>query len=503
MQSMTARRVSGAKRLGLSSAASRSHFCVPATPALAQDESPVTLRVAIGDGPTALNLHGLDDFISAANELSGGSITDRALLQGGSGTELGFEPGAITRVLDDEAEMTLVGARGFDRAGIPSFRALMAPFLIDDDALAVAVGESDVATDMLADLADHGLTGLTLWPEDLRHPVALMDCTEPLVAPDQIKGLTMRVGPSDVAYDLFETLGGRPVFEDFDGCAIPAAEAGLQAATLAGFPSGATFTGDVTVYTKYLVLAIDTDAFERLSVGQQEALREAAQRAHAAAVAARLPDVDTSESWCAQGGRVVLAGPDGVAAFEAAAQPVYDRLTADPTTAQAIAAITAMKETVEPAPGAVACGTAPVPLTIEAADGPTPIDGTYVTHVSFDELASSPLLYDPGEINDENWGDITRHLRFRPVLAVAGEPQGFLRGLGAVQGRRRRPDDIRPRAARSRQIAFHWQLEGDQLTLTRVPDQIGPTTFLINAWTKVASTDQESAADPVPTDGPD
>jgi TRAP-type C4-dicarboxylate transport system substrate-binding protein len=487
MRSMSSPQVHVRARLGSVLACLAFASLVPATPALAQDESPVTLRVAIGDGPTALNLHGLDDFISAANELSGGSITIEPFFRAGDGTELGFEPGAITRLLDGEAEMTLVGARGFDRAGIDAFRALQAPFLIDDDALALAVAGSDVATDMLADLADHGLTGLTLWPEDLRHPVALMDCTEPLVAPDQIKGLAIRVAPSDVAYDLFETLGGRPVFEDFDACTIPAAEAGLQAATLAGFPYGATFTGDVTVYTKYLVLAIDTDVFERLSVGQQEALREAAQRAHAAAIAARLPDVDRSEAWCAQGGRVVLAGPNGVAAFEAAARPVYDRLTADPKTAQEMAAIAAMKATVEPAPGAVACGTSPAPLTVEAADGPTPIDGTYVTHVTYNELVNSPLLYDPGEINDENWGDITVTFESGQFSLSLENPKDSYEtsGVYRVDGDVLTLYDPNACCEGPGQFAFQWQLEGDQLTLTRMPDRIGPTTFLINAWTKV------------------
>jgi TRAP-type C4-dicarboxylate transport system substrate-binding protein len=485
MQSMATRQVNAAKRLGICLCGLAVALLVPATPALAQDESPVTLRVAIGDGPTALDEHGLDDFISAANELSGGSITIEPIFRAGDETELGYEPGALNRVLDGELEMVLIGARGFDRAGVDSFRATMAPFLIDDDALAVAVAESDIATDMLADLADHGLTGLTLWPQDLRHPAALMDCTEPLVAPDRLKGVSIRVGPSDVAYDLFEALGARPVFDDFDGCAIPAAEAGLQAATLAGFPL-ATFTGDVTVYTKYLVLAVATDAFERLSVGQQEALRGAAQRAHAAAIAARLPDVDSSEAWCAQGGRVVHAGPDGIAAFEAAARPVYDRLTADSKTAQAIAAITALKAKVEPAPGSIACGPAPDAMTVDAAVGPTPIDGTYVTHVGFEELKSSPLLYDAGEINDGNWGDIIVTFDSGEFTASLENPNesGETSGVYRVDGDVLTlfdPNACCPTVP----FVYHWHLEGDQLTFTRVPDQLGPTPWLINPWTKV------------------
>ena len=37
----------------------------------------------------------------------------------------------------------------------------------------------------------------------------------------------------------------------------------------------------------------------------------------------------------------------------------------------------------------------------------TPIDGTWTTSFTKAELASSPLLYDQGEINDDNWGTFT------------------------------------------------------------------------------------------------
>ena len=37
----------------------------------------------------------------------------------------------------------------------------------------------------------------------------------------------------------------------------------------------------------------------------------------------------------------------------------------------------------------------------------TPIDGTWTTSFTRAELASSPLLYDQGEINDDNWGTFT------------------------------------------------------------------------------------------------
>jgi hypothetical protein len=35
-------------------------------------------------------------------------------------------------------------------------------------------------------------------------------------------------------------------------------------------------------------------------------------------------------------------------------------------------------------------------------------------------------------------------------------------------------------------FGFGWSLDGDILTLSRLDDQIAPTTFLIKPWTRVA-----------------
>lgn len=48
------------------------------------------------------------------------------------------------------------------------------------------------------------------------------------------------------------------------------------------------------------------------------------------------------------------------------------------------------------------------PVTTDAsANVATALDGVWTTSVTEDELASSPLLYEPDEVNDQNWGDLT------------------------------------------------------------------------------------------------
>jgi hypothetical protein len=294
------------------------------------------------------------------------------------------------------------------------------------------------------------------------------------------------VAPSDVAYDLFETLGATPVFEEWDGCTIQATETGLQQGM--SLPGGVTFTGDVTFFPKFQVLAADAAALERLSDGQRQVIRDAAERARDAAIAARVADAQAAEDWCAEGGRVVLAGPDGVAAFQAAGQPVYDRLATDPMAAQAIAAITTLKGTVERAPGPVACGVDPVPGgPMDAAAGPTPIDGTYVTHVSLEDLSNSPLLYDRGEINDENWGDITITFQEGTFTTTLENPKQLYSSSGTyvVEGDLLTIHDP-TMCCPNTPVYYRWRLEDDLLTLSRDPELLGPTTYIINPWTRVS-----------------
>ena len=107
-----------------------------------------------------------------------------------------------------------------------------------------------------------------------------------------------------------------------------------------------------TFFPKFQVLAAAAGAFERLTPDQQAAIRDAALAVRDLALAEHPSEADAAAAWCADGGRVVLAGPDAVAAFQQAARPVFDRMAADPVSGPAIEAIRALAATVEPAPGA-------------------------------------------------------------------------------------------------------------------------------------------------------
>jgi len=117
----------------------------------------------------------------------------------------------------------------------------------------------------------------------------------------------------------------------------------------------AVATGNVTFSSKFMVLFANEAAFKRLTEAQRSILRDAAAAAQAKAISELPGEAQLALAWCENGGTVVLASDEQVAAFEAAAKPVLDWIEQDPESAAWIAAIRQLKEITEPSPGAEAC----------------------------------------------------------------------------------------------------------------------------------------------------
>ena len=125
---------------------------------------------------------------------------------------------------------------------------------------------------------------------------------------------------------------------------------------LAAFP---TVTGNVTYFPKFQTLFANGTAFEKLSEGQRSILRQAAVAAQKKAIAEHPSEADAARAFCDHGGTIVMASQEQVAAFEAAAKPVFDEIDKDPLNAELITAIRELKTKTQPAPGAEACQPAP------------------------------------------------------------------------------------------------------------------------------------------------
>jgi TRAP-type transport system periplasmic protein len=166
-----------------------------------QARKPVVLTVAnfIGDSGE------LDGFAAEVQRLSAGAmridIESRWRQH-----QVDFETGLIGDVRAGKADFGAAGSEAWASAGVNSFRALDAPFLIDSYALQARVLRSPVIGHMLQGLSPAGLVGIGVLPGPLRKPLGI---ARPLLNPSDYAGLTIGTQQSRVADATMRALGAR------------------------------------------------------------------------------------------------------------------------------------------------------------------------------------------------------------------------------------------------------------------------------------------------------
>jgi TRAP-type C4-dicarboxylate transport system substrate-binding protein len=353
---------------------------VAVTPAPQDQSELITLRLAVADPRGRPSEPYVLEFVEQVKALSNGNITVEPVWDAGEGMEAGSEVGVVQLVKERQADLGLAGSRAFDMEDITSFQALQAPFLITNDALSKAVATSDIASRMLDSLSSTEVVGLTLWPEDLRHPFSTTP-NKPILAPEDFVGLNIRALPSDVTYALIEALGATPMLGD---SGYQGSESGLsQVVFITRTP---TATGNVVFFPKFQVLFANHGTFETLTDSQRIILQNAAVATQQKAIAEHPSEVDAATAWCADGGSIVMASEAQVAAFEAAVQPVFVKIEQDPFNTEMITAIRELKAKTQPSAGAGACA----PNVEPWSEGLLP-NGTWTVDLSVEDLVGMGL----------------------------------------------------------------------------------------------------------------
>jgi TRAP-type C4-dicarboxylate transport system substrate-binding protein len=363
--------------------------------------APVTLRLAVAAGEGSPNTPEVKDFVQQVATLSNGKVTIAPIFAAG-GTA--YEEGVAAQVARGEAELGLTGLRVWDLAGSTSLRALQTPFLVDNDALALAVARSSIASRALDGM--NGVIGLTLWAEDLRHPSAFLACGKDFRSPAGVKGATVLVVPSGVSRALLGALGAKewPFTGDrgvdAESCTLQGAEASIPNLGILPMGSHPIAVADVTLFPNYMVLTANEESFSRLSDAQRDIIRQAAVAVQTGAFARQASDRTSAKAWCDAGGGIVLAGSGAQDAFRNAAAPVYSELERDPLTKTLIDDIRTLAATITASPGPEPCGPVPPPADVTADDltgyvGTSLPDGTYRRELIVSELVKagvSPLV---------------------------------------------------------------------------------------------------------------
>lgn len=417
----------------------------------------------------------VQDWADAVAKRSGGSVRIRVVRNWRKG-EVGYERAALQDVRSGKVPLALVWARAYDEVGVTSLQPLAAPLLIDGADLQRRVLRDDLAARALRGVEKLDLVGLALLPGDLRWPVGL---GRELRGPRDYRGIATYVREGAVARATLEALGARPSHGPSetwpDG--VGAAEMVLGAVVAARKP--AVVTGNVALWASPVTVVMNRRAYERLSADQRKALEGAAEDAFEPE--SRLVDQIASEeagAICRGAARVVDATPAQLAALRSAVQPVYAMIERGPGNRAALERIAELKG--DAPADAVKCSSATA-LPPEAPAAARELEGTYRTSFTEQELATSDLLMDGGELNDENWGELT--LRLRDGRFTLDQRNKLAEW--SYSGTYRTKGKLLTMQSDER-FSFRWSLYQGTLVLERDPEHpVSPTSLVIKPWRRM------------------
>jgi TRAP-type C4-dicarboxylate transport system substrate-binding protein len=417
-------------------------------------------------------------FVSAVKRLSDGSLK-LDVREGWRFYDVDSERGTIGDVAHRDIDLALVGARAFDRVGVTSFRALVAPFLIDSFAYEQRVLESPVVDRMLDGVEPRGLVGVGILPGGLRRPLGI---SRPLVRPADYVKAAMAVRPGGVATATFRALGGSS--SGFRPEQLPMYDGSeLDVTTILNNRYDAharALTANVVLWPRATAIVINRKAYEALTTDQQQVLRDAARAAVAPAIETlRSEERDSLVALCETGHlRLVDASPADRAALHQAVQPVYDKLERDSLTRELLGEIEKLGDGV-PAGEPLRC------RKTHANSSRTPVDGRWRVDLSPAALAAAGASKE--EIGKFK-GPITVDLRGGRWVARIGESGNVFRGTYRLDD-----DVLRLTLASCKPTnvcmagevtEYRWSVYRDKLSLSRGRRYVFPA-LIAEPWTRV------------------
>lgn len=268
------------------------------------------------------------------------------------GAELGaddLEQAVLSGVAAGDLDLGWVGARA-----VRVFEPLLAPMLVDSHDLQEEVLASGLATRMMGEMSIDGVTGLGLLPGPLRR---LHGLTRDFRGPADFEGAVFIADRNAAMVEALETLGVaevRPGAEENDLTDVDGF-VGFVGAT----DSARSFTTNLNLSPRPLLLVINTAVLEGLAPRHRAALLESAsdlldeQMELTRAREALLPP--ERERLCSSRVELMELTPTELAVLEAAVEPVYERISEDPRSADHLREIILLKERLAAPPDAFRC----------------------------------------------------------------------------------------------------------------------------------------------------
>lgn len=347
------------------------------------DGPSVVLTLASPDAATEPNGPAINQFVREVEQRSGGTMQiDVAWDVTPEGVD-DWDQAAAEKVADGTFDLGLVPTRAWDVLGVTSLQALNTPFLIDSDEAMRAVVASDLRPDLLAGLSTAGVTGIDLWPSEMRRFFGLH---KPLLRPAAFQGADIRSPTSRTVTAYLEALGANVVQTEKGA----PGQRGLESSfAIAG--AGAVATGNVVPFPKIETLVANDALRPRLHPGQWEVLLDAAAATRRDQLESFPTEEALARAFC-QSGEIVAASRSDLAAFHEVGEQVRTVLERDPATARLIDAIEDVTSTVPADPAITTCPNQD-PGAGAPADDTETLDGVYRFRVKRAELVQGGVTH--------------------------------------------------------------------------------------------------------------
>jgi TRAP-type C4-dicarboxylate transport system substrate-binding protein len=399
----------------------------------------------------------LTTWADQVSRLSGGTLRIEFKPDWRSGEPLA-EAGIIHDVVGGKVDLAWVGARVWDRFGVTDFQALVAPMLIDSQALQANVFSAGIAAGMVNGVDSAGVVGLGVLPGPLRK---VLGVSKPFVSPADFAGQVVGLQDGAVAEKTLRALGAQPRNVP-SGAHLDGLDGYEQAlGSIAGnhYELTASFvTSNVNLWPRPLVLFAAKGVVASLTSEQRSALRNAAAASLPAAIkSARALDEDAVPKLCKGGLTFTAASAQELRALQVAVQPVYDDLNADPKTRAIIERIQALKAELGAGPDSPICSG--LPVGDSGTSSGAILDGTYEMTLTDKEVRKCPG--DEGNKGAAFEVEL-RNGQSRLYAREAGGPWE----VADVSTFRVFRDRFEMTDGTGLTVSMHWAFDGKQLTLT-------------------------------------
>lgn len=433
------------------------------------DGPSVVLTFASPDAETEPNGPAIKQFARELERRSGGTMQiDVAWDVTPEGVD-DWDQVTAEKIADGTFDLGLVPTRAWDVLGVTSLQALNTPFLIESDEAMRAVVASDLRPDLLAGLPTAGVTGIDLWPSEMRRFFGL---DEPLLRPAEFQGADIRSPTSRTVTTYLEALGAN-VVQTARGAP---GQRGLESSfAIAG--AGGIATGNVVPFPKIETLVANDALRSRLHPGQWDVLSDAAAATRRGQLESFPTEEALARTFC-ESGEIVGASRSDLAAFHEVGEQVRTVLERDSATARLIDAIEEVVATVPAAPAITTCPNQD-PQASAPADDTHALDGVYRFRVERADLVQGGVS-DPTLLRDNTglftWtfdsGAWHYQQKADHYLSNAGDGGSYVYEDGRITLHWGTEEVITGRVRRSRDGTLHFSDLHDNLAYLQEPTEV-------------------------------